>query len=387
MPLVSIIIPVYDAECFLAPAIASILAQTHRNLEIIIINDGSTDNSSSVLRRFEALDDRIRLIERNNLGLIDTLNEGIGLARGDFVARMDADDISYPDRIAAQLQAFDADPSLAMCGCNFDTIISGQRLAEPHVPEFTDSHNLRVLSRFCTILRHPSVMFRRSRIPDDLFHFDASYPCAEDFDIFRRIASRCTVAQLPQPLLAYRLHPGSVSETRFDMMARSHMRIVEENTLEHYPDASGTGFCAIADTVSAETVDAAASFVRKLDHLAQAQPESDQDAFEVGRKVNFYFLYALISRSGRYDLAHTFVEHSGRWDLIRRREHSLLKSASAAPRLAALGYDAINTQARIVRWLKGRNLRQVIPQFGKIMAAAHGTAVDPTAENVLNGRV
>ncbi len=385
MSLVSIIVPVYNAERFVAPALASLLIQTYKNLEIIVINDGSTDKSSSILRRFSASDTRIRLIERNNLGLIRTLNEGLDLARGDLVARMDADDISYPDRIAAQVQAFEADPDLAMCGCNFDTIVSGQRAAAPHVPEFTGSYNLKILSRFCTILRHPSVMFRRSRIPDSLLHFDPAYPCAEDFDIFRRIAAHCTVNQLSQPLLAYRLHPGSVTETQVDLMARSHMRIVEENILEHYPEAAGTGFAGIADAVTAETVARAALFVRRLDAIAGAQADADQEAFEVGRTVNFYFLYALISRDGQYDMAHDFVDASGRWDLIRRREHYLLRSAGAAPRLAALGYDAINTQGRMVRWSKGRSLRKVVPQFAAIMDAAQSIASGPAAEFVSDG--
>src|SRR5438094_2743094 len=96
-PLISVLLPVYNASAYLATAIESILTQTFRNYELIIINDGSTDDSLSIIRSFT--DDRIKLIDNPaNIGLIESLNKGIDLARGKYIARMDADDISLPTR-------------------------------------------------------------------------------------------------------------------------------------------------------------------------------------------------------------------------------------------------------------------------------------------------
>ena len=114
-PLISVILPVYNAEKYLAEAIDSILNQTFTDFEFIIINDGSTDNSLSILQSYQTQDSRIRLFSRENKGIVMTMNEGIDLARGEWLARMDADDIAMPSRFERQLQHL-KETSADICG-------------------------------------------------------------------------------------------------------------------------------------------------------------------------------------------------------------------------------------------------------------------------------
>lgn len=148
MKTVSVILPVYNAETYLPLALASLLLQDHEALELICINDGSTDHSGDILRKAASQDPRVVVVERENRGLIATLNEGFQRASGDLVARMDADDIAYPTRISTQVQAFAQDPELAMSGCFFHTLFSANRMLPTGTPEATGMPELRVLSRF-----------------------------------------------------------------------------------------------------------------------------------------------------------------------------------------------------------------------------------------------
>ena len=120
-PLVSVVLPVHDGERYLAAAIDSVLGQTHRNLELIVLDDGSTDRSAAIAESFD--DPRVvRVRNERNLGLVPTLNRGLGLARGEFIARMDADDVAEPTRLARQLERFTADASLVALGTAIDYI-------------------------------------------------------------------------------------------------------------------------------------------------------------------------------------------------------------------------------------------------------------------------
>ena len=120
IPLVTVLMPVYNAERFLRAAVESILAQTFDDFEFLIIDDGSTDSSLGVLRRFEAQDKRIRIISRPNTGYVIALNEMLLLARGRYIARMDADDISLRERLALQAQVLQSDVEIGAVGSSID---------------------------------------------------------------------------------------------------------------------------------------------------------------------------------------------------------------------------------------------------------------------------
>lgn len=375
MKTVSVILPVYNADTYLPLALASLLLQDHEALELICINDGSTDLSGDILRKAASQDPRVVVVERENRGLIATLNEGFQRASGDLVARMDADDIAYPTRISTQVQAFAQDPELAMSGCFFHTLFSANRMLPTGTPEATGMPELRVLSRFYTILRHPTVMFRRSAMPEGMLQYDEAYPCAEDFDLFRRIARDCKVAQTSEPLLAYRLHDGSVSATRMSEMVRSHVKIVEEELARHYPEAAGTGFDRIGDQVSADTVDRASDLIRRLNGLAASQPPEEAKAYRMGIENVFYFLFSHIRGQGRHDLAHRFIDQSGRWDMIRRRERPILQASRHAPVVGTVGYSLLKASWDASKWLGSCNAATVIPEFPRITARAADLAL------------
>jgi glycosyltransferase involved in cell wall biosynthesis len=367
---VSVILPVYNAEQYLPAALASIMLQDHDNLEIICVNDGSSDRSAEILQQAAAQEPRIILIDRGNRGLIATLNEGIALASGDLIARMDADDIAYPNRISAQVQAFRENRKLALSGCFFDTIYSPRRMLAAAAPDATQSIDLRVMSRFFTILRHPTVMFRRSSIPEGMLHYDEAYPCAEDFDLFRRIAEVCDVAQTTEPLLAYRLHENSVSATRISTMVQSHVAIVEESLKRHYPEAAGTGFTDVAHDVNAATVASSADLIRRLDRIEASQPENERRAFHIGTTTTFYFLFSLIREFGSYGMACDFIEQANHWGMIRRRERPVLRMARHVPLVGGLGHALLDANLKAQRWINSRDLRRIIPAHDAISAVA-----------------
>ncbi|MFD0981623.1 glycosyltransferase family 2 protein [Tropicimonas aquimaris] len=364
--LVSILLPVFNASRHLPLALGSLQLQSHDELEIIAIDDGSTDGSAGILRRAAASDTRIRVVERENRGLIHTLNEGLDLARGDFIARMDADDIAYRERISTQLAAFAAEPGLAMCGTHFDTIVPRGAALPQSKPDVTESRELRVLSRFCTILRHPTVMFRRSAIPDGELRYDPAYPCAEDFELFNRIAEICPVRQLEAPLLAYRLHPDSVSVTRAATLRATHVRFLEENLARHYPEAAGTGFTALAAQVTPDAISAAADLLRRLDALLPHQPPEDRRAFTIGQRVTLYFLYAWLVDLQEFSAARHFVEASGKQGMFRRSERAVLGLVGSQPALARGLWSALVARGEIIGALQNRKLTSVVPDIGAI---------------------
>ncbi len=364
MPKVSIILPVFDAERHLAMALASLLVQSHRHIDIIAIDDGSRDRSARLLAAAADLDPRVSVLSRPNRGLIATLNEGLHLADSDFVARMDADDIAYPDRIAAQLAEFATDPALGVLGTNFDTLFAPDRLEPAAAPILTKPGERGVLGRFVTSLRHPTVMFRRTRLGSARLVYDPAYPSAEDFDLFRRLAEATRIAQTPLAQLAYRLHTGSVTARRLDEMVRTHIGILSENLHRHYPQACGTGFEAIATAITPESVAATAALVARLDAMAPRQPTAEREAFDVGVTTTFYFFYAHICRSARYELALRFVDLAHRWRSIRRRERMLLKAAPAFP--VSPAFALFEQGAGLRRRLQSQPVTRVIPQFPHI---------------------
>src|SRR5215813_1090725 len=119
-PKVSVVMPVYNGESYLCEAIESVLAQTFEKFEFVIINDGSTDNSEEIILSYP--DERIRLIQQSNRGLVESLNCGLQSSRGAYIARMDADDISAPSRLEAELKMFLSQPSLSMVGTSIKRI-------------------------------------------------------------------------------------------------------------------------------------------------------------------------------------------------------------------------------------------------------------------------
>ena len=219
-PLISVLMPVYNAERYLAQAVESVLAQTLGDFEFIIINDGSTDRSEEILRGFAARDSRIRLISRPNTGYVVALNEGLGQACGEFIARMDADDVCLPRRFERQIAFLRQHPKVALVGGRVEIIDeAGRLIIRPRVPLDNDALQ-RALLEGKNLIGHPTVMVRRQTMLDcGGYNVDACP--AEDLDMWLRVGEVGEVANVPELILKYRQHARSVSATQHDVQVRN----------------------------------------------------------------------------------------------------------------------------------------------------------------------
>lgn len=220
-PLISVIMPVYNTEKYLPLAIESILNQTYSNFEFLIFDDGSSDCSPEIIKEYASKDNRITAyFSPMNTGYLFHLNEGLRLAKGDFVARMDSDDIAYPNRFAEQLAFLQEHESVVVLGtCTIPINEDGKEVGKgtrPLLPKhiFWDSF-------FTNPLCHPTVMFR-SGIFKTIGQYDIKKYPAEDHDLWLRILRQSDIANLGTPLLKYRLHTSSVSVKANDLQLQ-HM--------------------------------------------------------------------------------------------------------------------------------------------------------------------
>ena len=203
-PAVSVLIPVYNAAPFLAEALGSIAAQSFTDLEIVAVDDGSSDGSGAILADFAAREPRCRLISRLNQGLIATRNELLAAARGEFVAWMDADDVSLPTRLARQVAVLRADAATACVGCDARQIDArGRALARE---SFLPDHDGIVAEQASGGgLRFPTTMVRRE-VALRAGGFREPFRMGEDFDFLLRIAELGRLANIPEELFLYRQH-------------------------------------------------------------------------------------------------------------------------------------------------------------------------------------
>ena len=209
-PLISVCMPVYNAERYLAEAIESILGQTFRDFEFLIIDDGSTDRSLAILERYAARDARIRLSSKPNAGYVVRLNEMLHQARGDLIARMDADDVALPERFARQVEFLRSHPEVDVVGGAQEHIDSkGYPLTVHYDPQGHEEISELAMSGACPI-NHPSVMMRRKALLA-VGGYRVEMMPAEDLDLWLRMGERGRLANLPDVIMRYRVHDSSVS--------------------------------------------------------------------------------------------------------------------------------------------------------------------------------
>ncbi len=210
-PTVSVLMPVYNAARYLAEAVESILGQTFADFEFLIVDDGSTDRSRAILERYAARDGRIRLTSRPNTGHTVALNELLDLARGELVARMDADDVALPERLARQVDYLRAHPDVVCIGTAVHFIdAAGRFLRDGHPGMDHEAIQERALAGDCP-LNHPSVMMRRAALEAVGGYHPESEP-AEDLDLWLRLGEVGLLTNLPDVLMKYRQHTESFSE-------------------------------------------------------------------------------------------------------------------------------------------------------------------------------
>jgi glycosyltransferase involved in cell wall biosynthesis len=212
-PLVSVVMPVYNAERYVHDAVRSILQQTHAHLELIVVNDGSTDGSVAVLEQFD--DPRMCVIHNpRNMGLVASLNVGIAAAHGRYIARMDADDEAMPTRLAAQVQHMEQYPEVGLCGTWYENM--GDMQGEVHLETGHDAIVFRLLYQFHML--HPSWMMRKQVLDQYALRYELLY--GEDYELLMRFIRHARVSNIPQVLMRYRQFGQSMSKSNAAITAR-----------------------------------------------------------------------------------------------------------------------------------------------------------------------
>ena len=209
-PSVSVCMPVYNTERYVAEAVESILAQTFGDFEFIIIDDGSTDGSRAILERYAKQDDRIRLISRPNTGIGGARNEALGLARGELIAVMDSDDVALPERFEVQVAYLREHPEVVCLGSKVQFIDEAGRFLYEE-PDAMDHEAIQevALRGYCP-LSQCSMMMRREAVLA-IKGYDPELSSAEDLDLVLRLGERGKLVNLPQVLQKYRWHDQSIS--------------------------------------------------------------------------------------------------------------------------------------------------------------------------------
>jgi glycosyltransferase involved in cell wall biosynthesis len=204
IPSVTVLMPVYNAKLFLQEAMDSILQQTFSDFEFLIIDDGSTDGSIDIIRSYT--DPRIRFIKNEtNLGISFTLNKGIELANAELIARMDADDISYQDRLQKQYDYMIAHPECGILSTWARVISQDKKFIR--LERYRSNFYYYNLTFECWIY-HPTIIFTKTAVKAAGMY---SIPYSEDYDLFWQIARRYKIANLAEPLVDYRLSPTSLN--------------------------------------------------------------------------------------------------------------------------------------------------------------------------------
>ena len=340
VPRVTVLMPVYNAARYVGDAVRTILAQTCSSFELLVIDDGSTDDSPRIVASFD--DSRVRIVRNDrNLGLTPSLNRGLALARGEIIARQDADDLSEPMRLERQLAFLDANPDVAVVGSWYRKIDeTGQPLGDRRLP-LSDTELKWALLSYCPIV-HSAAMFRR----DDILvlgGYDERFVYAQDFDLWSRVARHHRLANLPEFLVRYRLVATSLTASIGDSSGEGASTSLENvRTLmaavgEEAPSASDhAAVCALLfgnplSLGSPAAADAFARVCRLLDTFC-AQPGVAAADARILRADVMGFLRRRFVRSADYFTAADF------------------------DRVAALLYD----RARWVRFLRGRRIRSAL---------------------------
>jgi hypothetical protein len=222
-PRVSVVMPVFNSEDYVAEAVESVLRQTLRHIELDVIDDGSADGSHAILEEFLRRDARVRLMtNENNLGVRASLNRACQAARAPYIARLDSDDVALPNRLLRQVEFLDAHPSVAAVGGAMITIDAAGRRGST-VLFATADKGIRSTLKRRNCMAHPTVLIRRSALEDaGGYRLDQ----AEDYDLWLRLSERWELANLAEPVTLYRQHPGQVSFRNIEKQAQARLAVL-----------------------------------------------------------------------------------------------------------------------------------------------------------------
>lgn len=207
-PHITVLLPAYNAAPYIEESVNSVLSQTYTDFELLIINDGSTDNTRELLEKYT--DDRIRLIHQDNMGLVKTLNKGLELARGKYIARFDADDICYPDRLEKEYQFISANPDYILVGSEADYIDDGGKYIFTFKFENYDDEQIRNEGFASCPVIHSSVLFLKDAVIKAGGYSEKAITF-EDHILWRNLSEYGKIHNLKEPLIKVRFNASSVT--------------------------------------------------------------------------------------------------------------------------------------------------------------------------------
>lgn len=266
-PTVSIVLPVYNAGRYVGKAIESLLRQDCQDFEIILIDDGSTDNSLGVMEEYKERDRRIRILSRENKGLIFSLNEGVSVARGHWIVRMDSDDISLPDRISKQLD-WVKEKKADVCGGwvkTFGTTI-------PRVRRYYQGQEaIRLQLLFNTCFAHPTILIRKKLL--EVNPYDENAQFVEDYDLWARLAARnIPMTNFPGILLKYRIHGKQITQKNMAEQSLAREKVALRYREACFPKLANNSVHSIImsrwEKVESREIESAVSFFKDLQNTS-----------------------------------------------------------------------------------------------------------------------
>jgi hypothetical protein len=218
LPVVSVVMSVFNGQRFLSEAVQSILGQSFSDFEFVIVDDGSTDKSSEILAQYMRRDDRIRVHRHTNKGRALSLNIGIELSKGRYIARMDADDVALPDRLKEQVDFMELHPEVGLLSGSYERIRSDGRLLDKVRLPLRDDE-IRSMMLQSNAMCHPAVMMRKE-VAIACGGYRKVFSESEDYDLWLRMSERSQLANLEQPILQYRVHSkqASIANSRHQML-------------------------------------------------------------------------------------------------------------------------------------------------------------------------
>ena len=221
MPKVSVLMPVYNGEKYISQAINSVLSQSFTDFELIVIDDGSTDKSAEIVGSYS--DKRIRYVaNQTNLGLAGARNRAIEISDGDYLAWLDCDDISLPERLRKQVSLLDEHPNIGLCGTWVRTLGLD---SEKFWRYASDPGFVRARMLFDDPIATSAAMVRRRCLSGEDLCFDARFPPAEDYELWERISRTSAVCNISEVLTLYRIHPNQISAIRHEQQRKSVWKI------------------------------------------------------------------------------------------------------------------------------------------------------------------
>lgn len=293
MPLVTVLMSVYNGEKHLRETIDSILNQTFNDFEFIIINDGSTDRSRKIIESCN--DKRIVLINQENKGLVKSLNYGISLAMGRYIARMDQSDVSFPGRLQREVDVLEADKEVGLVGVSYIAMDEkGKKIYEDHCPAENEVIQAKLINKNCFC--HGAVMFRK-RCLEEVGHYREIFSMAEDYDLWLRITEKYKARNIDELLYKWRIEISGATIAR-----QSIQEVITKFAQEIARDRRSSGRDRLAGLFREELQKELNAFVSKIaprprdfDNIFRGNPQSSNIKMGVIADGYYHWTYFLFS--------------------------------------------------------------------------------------------